>query len=409
MGELYQAFPEMPKNIRQIGEPDPVLRLYMEDYVNTYLKRLESAGKGLRAGLLMGTKETRDERTCIFIDGALEMEIQSPDGEQVEFSKEAWKKAYEEAETCFPGRKVQGWFICGDPECGLDPLHYWRQHNTYFSGSSQLMYLNSGPEGEEAIYTASSDGFYRLKGYSVYYERNQRMQDYMIRRKDFMRTEEGVNDQAIRNFRKKLEERQETVDRHKNAAGFLTGVCGVLAVAFLAGTVATYGNYRKLHQMEDVIVSALPRELRGEPAIQEARGQVYPTVGEESTSKEDSARSESKMTAAENSQTSIEAGTQAQRSEKTDEPETASFESTENPTETEQSSEAGDTKPAKEAVIPNAVSLTGYKTYLVEPGETLYGICAKLYRGSRYLEEICRVNGLKNPDSIYAGQVLLVP
>ena len=396
MGELYQAFPEMPKNIRQIGEPDPVLRLYMEDYVNTYLKRLESAGKGIRAGLLMGTRENRDDRICIFIDGALEMEIESPDGERVEFSKDAWKKAYEEAEKCFPGRKVNGWFICGDPECGLDPLHYWRQHNTYFSGNSQLMYLNSGPEGEEAVYTASSDGFYRLKGYSIYYERNQRMQDYMIRRKDIMRTEEGVNDQAIRNFRKKLEERHDTADRNKSTAGFLTGVCGVLAVAFRAGTVATYSNYQKLHQMEDVIVSALPRELRGEPAIQEAKGQVYPTAGLERASTDSS---QPLKTQAEQIETSKEE----------DKPAETSSAAAKNVSSSESPSESKEMETAKEAAASKGVSVAGYKTYQVEQGETLYGICVRLYQGSKYLEEICRVNGLENPDSIYAGQVLLVP
>ena len=36
MGELYNPFPKLPKNIRQIGDTDQVVRLYVEDYVNTY-------------------------------------------------------------------------------------------------------------------------------------------------------------------------------------------------------------------------------------------------------------------------------------------------------------------------------------------------------------------------------------
>ena len=54
------------------------------------------------------------------------------------------------------------------------------------------MYLNSGIDGEEAAYITSDDGFYRLKGYSVYYERNQMMQDYMILRKDARRVGSGA-------------------------------------------------------------------------------------------------------------------------------------------------------------------------------------------------------------------------
>ena len=46
---------------------------------------------------------------------------------------------------------------------------------------------------------------------------------------------------------------------------------------------------------------------------------------------------------------------------------------------------------------------------MVNPGETLYGICFKLYQNLSFLEEICRVNGLTDQNSIYAGQELLVP
>ena len=75
MGELYNPFPKLPKNIRQIGERDQIVKLYVEDYVNTYLKRLYPAGgQELRVGLLLGGMEFNDGTPYIFIDGALEME-----------------------------------------------------------------------------------------------------------------------------------------------------------------------------------------------------------------------------------------------------------------------------------------------------------------------------------------------
>ena len=59
MGELYNPYPRLPKNIRQIGERDDVVKLYVEDYVNTYLKRLYPAGgQDLRVGLLLGSAES---------------------------------------------------------------------------------------------------------------------------------------------------------------------------------------------------------------------------------------------------------------------------------------------------------------------------------------------------------------
>ena len=168
MGELYEPFPKLPKNIRQIGERDKILKLYLEDYVNTYLKRLQPLkGSDLRVGLLLGSREMREDVPFVFVDGALEMDSVTREGERVEFTEDAWKKAYQQVEQMFPKRTVQGWFLCGAPGCSLSPLNYWRQHSQYFTGKNQLMYLNAGLDGEEAVYITSSDGFYKLRGYSV--------------------------------------------------------------------------------------------------------------------------------------------------------------------------------------------------------------------------------------------------
>lgn len=94
MGELYNPLPKLPKNIRQIGERDQVVKLYIEDYVNTYLKRLYPAGgQDLRVGLLLGEIRTEDGIPFLFIDGAMEMEQVTRDGEKVEFTEEAWEES----------------------------------------------------------------------------------------------------------------------------------------------------------------------------------------------------------------------------------------------------------------------------------------------------------------------------
>ncbi len=83
MGDLYNPFPKLPKNIRQIGERDQSVRLYLEDYVNTYLRRLyPKGGQDLRVGVLLGTSEEHDGTPYLFVDGALEMEEISQDKEK---------------------------------------------------------------------------------------------------------------------------------------------------------------------------------------------------------------------------------------------------------------------------------------------------------------------------------------
>ena len=48
-------------------------------------------------------------------------------------------------------------------------------------------------------------------------------------------------------------------------------------------------------------------------------------------------------------------------------------------------------------------------TYIVQDGETLYGICLKFYHSLKRLDEVCEVNGLENVDKIIAGQKLILP
>lgn len=100
-----------------------MLRLYVEDYVNTYLKRLKpTAGQNLRVGLLLGNREIHEDMPYVFVDGAMEMEILSQEGEKVVFTEEAWKKAYQQVETMFPRRTVQGWFLCAGEGVILKPF-----------------------------------------------------------------------------------------------------------------------------------------------------------------------------------------------------------------------------------------------------------------------------------------------
>ena len=294
MGELYNPFPKLPKNIRQIGERDQTVRLYLEDYVNTYLRRLyPKGGQDLRVGLLLGTSEEHDGTPYLFVDGALEMDDVAESSDKVILTESAWKKAYKTMEDMFPKREIMGWFLCGESGMTLSPLNYWKQHGQYFSKKNQLMYLNSGLEGEEAVYITSEDGFYKLQGYSIYYERNQMMQDYMILRKDARRVESGSGDSVIRDFRQRMEDNKSQAVAQRGTIKVLGTLCSALAVMVLAGGVTMFNNYEKMKNMEAVLTSALPGEVmakgEAEPSgeellVEEPAGNVYPTAAHETMS-----------------------------------------------------------------------------------------------------------------------------
>ena len=407
MGELYNPYPKLPKNIRQIGERDQVVKLYIEDYVNTYLKRLYPAGgQDLRVGLLLGEIRTEDGIPFLFIDGAMEMEQVTRDGEKVEFTEEAWKKAYQVMEQMFPHRSVQGWFLCGAPGCALSPLDYWKQHGQYFSGRNQLMYLNSGLEGDEAIYTASEDGFYKLRGYSIYYERNQMMQDYMVSRKDARRVESGTRDVVIQDFRDRMEERKQSVGHARSTIGLLGGTCSVLAVLVLAGGMIIFGNYRKMRDMESVIASAMPyshtgRGNSGELEVESVPGEVYPTLADIVI---DPAGGNGESGAADSSAAESEAQESADAAGEAD-GSSAEKNGTFQGGNAGASADAADAAPAAATVqIPSdAVK------YVVRNGETLYSICMERYHSMAQISQICAWNGLADENHISVGQELYLP
>ncbi len=526
MGELYEPYPKLPKNIRQIGERDDIVRVYAEDYVNTYLKRLfPAAGQDLRAGLLLGNIEEHGGVPYVFIDGAMEMEGVTEEGEKVNFSEEAWKRAYQTIEEMFPKRTVQGWFLCGAPGSQLSPLNYWKQHGQYFNGKHKLMYLNSGLEGEEALYITSSDGFYRLRGYCIYYERNQMMQDYMVMRKENRRVEDGGSDPVIRNFRRKMEQKKEHADDQSRTIQFLKGMCGCLAVLTLAGGVAAFNSAEKMKDMEAVMASVLPeaeslwdsgksrllnqaegsaqkgqtrasaekntekqeKELSGNAKtssgliIEEAAGDVFPLANaqgdEEAQTKapaeaasqaqpqtpaENASQTQAKtpaegvsqaqaQTPAENvsqnqTKTPAEAASQAQtqtpeegasQNQTKTSAEGASQNQTKAPVEdasqSQENAQTEGTSPSSENIddgteqkkdgdgqaeaanstqakpVRQKEPKPGQGVYVVQQGETLYGICFKLYQNINRVDEICEINGITDVNMLEAGFRLIVP
>lgn len=440
MGELYNLNPRLPKNIRQIGERDQVVKLYVEDYVNTYLRRLYPAGgEDLRCGLLLGSEEEGGKVPCIFIDGALEMEGVACGKEQVDLNDQAWKRAYRDMEEMFPKRSVQGWFLCGAPGCQLSPLNYWKQHSKYFPGKNKIMYLNSGLEGEEALYMASDDGFYRLRGYCVYYERNQMMQDYMIARKDVKRVDAGVDDGVIRDFRRRMDEKREEARERRSAVSVLGGICGVLSVAVLAGGIVMVNNYQKMRDMESVLASVMPAGAEYLPGGEEEKPELVletgvtvqpetmtagmpepPETG--AAASEPAASGTAEVVSGEAASKPAEtgaavSGTAAAESAAAAEPSKAGAAASEPAASGAAEAVSGEAEAVHIPSLEEAdqqmevlgQALEEASTHVVQDGETLYGICLEKYHDLSRVDEVCRLNGLEDVNKIKAGQKLILP
>ncbi len=453
---MYNPFPKLPKNIRQIGERDAIVKLYVEDYVNTYLRRLYPAGgQDLRVGLLLGSVEMNDGTPYIFIDGAMEMEDVTEQGQKVVFSELAWKKAYQSVEQLFPKRSVLGWFLCGAPGNDLSPLNYWKQHVQYFQGPNKLMYLSSGVEGDESVYITSEDGFYKLCGYSIYYERNQMMQDYMVLRKDVRRIESGSDEKVIQEFRKRMDEhKDEVTDRHQTL-GLLRGMCMAMSIVILAGGIVMFNNYERMQEMESVIASAIPERVesalmgkdnaavKDKPeshvVVEEADGGVYPTTAAVTKETMSETQPGSQNGGEGQNGGDGQAAGSGQKSENTQDGGDVQSsgngqnsgggqngESSQNSgngqdggNSQESAQTQGGNKGASKEEGAGSQSSSGgasqaaaggtQRVHVVQDGETLYGICISEYHDVNKLKEICELNGLEDENKIVSGQKLLLP
>ena len=62
----------MPRNVRQIGLANGNYRIYVEDYVYTFLKRLSEEEKEQgKAAVLTGEIKWTEDMICVFVKGAL--------------------------------------------------------------------------------------------------------------------------------------------------------------------------------------------------------------------------------------------------------------------------------------------------------------------------------------------------
>ena len=248
----------------------------------------------------------------------------------------------------------------------------------------------------------------------------------MILRKDARRVETGTGDRVIRDFRNRMEERQQEAASRYGTIRALGTLCGVLSVAVLAGGVVLFGNYQKMREMESVLVSVLPDGVRGTAdgkeavTVEQLRGSVTPLesgdVDADGTTAENggqahkwtlesAADGDTEGTAIAGRQNGQASGGQSEEDGKMAETK-APYILPEPEAQRDLPNPGGNSTAGQDYPVTN---LKPGGTYTVGDGETLYGICFKLYGNIRHLDDILAVNHLTDENRIIAGQTLVLP
>ena len=367
---------QLPKNIRQIGSPAGHTKVYIEDYVITFLNSLSmDKNTYVRGAILFGEKKQIGNDLVIFIRGAIEGQNLELDLDETVFDDEVWREIYQQKERLFSGLDVIGWALLrmGFSVRLNDKIK--KTHFENFPGEGKVLYMMDDLEGEDAFYVFRLYYLSRQNGYYIYYKKNPMMQNYLVERRQDIKEvqtyekmmESRRDEKLIRQFREKISKKNKSNQR-KGRIRNISTAAAVTIMMIMGGTMYYYAGQDQSINFKEVVNGAVHTMGKG---VSDQISTKSPTTSVKITKRLDTA-----------TQTS------------THKKEQKTIQST-----------------IKQKQKTQKVSSGQYKsyTYTVKSGETLVSISRKVYGTQKLVQRIKKANALSDENQIYPGQKLIIP
>ena len=238
-----EGYFHLPKNIRQVGDTNGRERIYLEDYVGTFLKKYFSAPEG-RAAMLFGEFKWADGISYFFIRSAAAIHTMEPAPDHLVFDDAVWTEVHDVMEKYFKNQQILGWAL-SLPGYGEDlNEQIIRAHLNHFGGNDKTLFRVNGQEKEETFYTYEGGTLRSTGGFYIYYEKNEPMQSYLIDQNQNRSIENGesVPDRAVSDFRKMIEEKSGEEPEHDHRKPILYAMTACAAAALLVTVTQKYGD-----------------------------------------------------------------------------------------------------------------------------------------------------------------------
>ena len=385
------------------------MRIYVEDYVCTYLNQYAQAGGyDERLALLVGRYLLIDGQSVLFINGAIQGRYTEERDGLLRFTDKS--KAYSESilSEFFEGSEIVGWMQT-QPGYGIFlNQQYATYHFKDFPKINQVMFVVDPLEGLNAFYSYNDDrsALVENRGYFIYYEKNTAMHEYMLSNGTESKTATFIEtpkfEQAevpVQEFQ--LKESPEDIIRkrqvqragkrflkdNKRTLNLLVSMSAVLfIVCFILGA--------GLLQSHDRIESLEFQMFQLNTAYRNLYNQMANPVFAPSATLA--------VTASANEEAYEEADTTEAAEPVYEETEPALEISgiPVHPPVNEQ--------PAAPTAPPISAASIIPETYTIQPGDSLSAISMYFY-GEDRIDEILALNGLENANMIIAGRVILLP
>lgn len=444
----------LPKNFRQIGDPG-TKKIYLEDYVYTYLNKLAQPGNlYARGAILFGNVYRTSAGACLFISGAAACQNFEFDLDESVFTEENWNEIYRVRDRFFPGQEIVGWFLSRMGFSVELNDKIIRTHMDHFSGENKVLFMIDALENEDAFYQFENYSLKKQRGYYIYYETNKEMKEYMLAEGEMEENPEKKRKSTtilrdasvVKNYKKAMQQKKSL--RKKAAPRFgpasLAGVLVMIMVLFYGAR--SVQQFRQEENAEAVFQQETLQESVQKTAEEETfSGQDTTKRGEASSEQGTTKRGEtsSEQDMADRGKASSEqdmadrGGTYSSQDMTTDGREASSGQDVtnegedfpkQNTTKREETSLKNDTADQEGSAADEDSLETGAdiftqeepddvteswsyigNQYTVRPGDTLAGISMKIYESYDYIESLAEANGITNMDEIYPGQILEIP
>ncbi|WP_277236752.1 LysM peptidoglycan-binding domain-containing protein [Merdimonas faecis] len=374
---------QLPKNVRQIGNVSDEPKIYVEDYVDTYLNQLKDKAKDEPVGIaLAGEILVLEGQPVVYISGAFRLAEVEVRGKEISLKEETVKQMETDRKKYFPETEIVGWGLIEDGKPMGRSREVGRIHSKYFSKDQSVFIWKDSLDGEEVFYAFKYGELMQMGGHYVFYEKNPAMQNYMIstRKKIGVTPSEVVEDRAAKDFRSVVRERMDAKsDRQNSRLIYITSA--LLVVVVLVIGVSTMNNYDKMEAVQSSLES-LSR------SVNSPESQTETVTEDEGDDEEEGAAAKAQ----------VETG------------ETESVQEASGDTASDSSGE-GDTDDTGAVMTadPSEIDLDEDDYYVVQKGDTLDTISMKVYGDAAHVDAICRMNGLSDGNLIYIGQKLLLP
>ena len=409
-----------PKSVRQIGDVEENIKVYIEDYVITLMNQISKKNiMGSSAVLLLGKYYQVEDKFYYFIYGAIPGMRQRIEEGSPLFNQEEQEELLKEKEEFFNQYTIIGWALIESQFNTVTQDTVWMEMSGLFGSMNKIALVFDVEEDDFYLTRKYENTISKIKGYQIFYDTNKEMQNYLI---DWNQNdEEEVHkvdqepDIVTQKIRTVIHEKQEVVNQKKIANVMYACSLIIMIVMCLTG-VTMLNNYEKLKKVELAITHLTETMKENELASSKVDSDliVNGTNGltndkELQTSWENEMEMENTRKNA--NKEGIDSATNTNSSniaiDKVEEEQPEEEKPTEQDSTTMQEEKGEDTVTEEEVV--NAAKITPCVTYVVQKGDTLRSICFAQYQTYTKVEEVCKLNNITNPDNIVEGQKILLP